>query len=501
VTLDLPSSAAASSSGREIELKLHVPLAVAAVVQNAVLAQQPPRRIRLQAVYLDTPAQDLAAAGMGWRVRREGRRWMQTLKATPRGSHGMEREEHNVVVRSTGRPTPDATLHAGTPVGDRLVKLLPALSEAPSERFHTDVWRTTRTLRAPGGTVELAFDDGMVAADGNKLRISELEVELKSGSTRAVIVTARRWAFRHSLWLDTTTKAQRGGMLAKGRTTLPVAKAPTPELHRTMSMDAALREMVRACLVQVLGNTSAIAAGLSGHEHVHQARVGIRKLRTVLREFGPLCPAVNPAWATDLAQVFNVLGAARDREVVLGDWLARLEKLGAPTLHVPAPAPDTDPADVLRGIDFTTLALDLLEYAHGTADDDGLDVRDEVVARLRHLRKASAQQYDHFVGLPVEAQHDVRKDLKRLRYVAELTATLFPSKKVNRFIATLEPAQNALGTLNDLIVATELFRSMAEVESEAWFAVGWLSSRLERTVQRCVKPLKAAAQHEPYWKK
>ena len=494
------SSGADPLHRHEIELKLHVPVARASAVQAAVRGPQPSRRQHLQAAYIDTPAHALAAKGIGWRIRKEGRRWVQTLKATPRGADAMTREEDNVVLPGTGRPQPDATLHAGTPVGDRFLKLLQRLKEEPTERFHTDVWRTARTLRVPGGTVELAFDDGVVAAEGGSLAICELEVELKSGHPRAVITASRRWATRHGLWLDTATKSQRGVMLSKGLTTLPVAKAPTPQLDASMSMDAALREMTRACLVQVLGNTSAVAAGLAGHEHVHQARVGIRKLRTVLREFGPLCPEVEPAWGEQLAAVFNVLGAARDREVVLGDWLARLEKVGAPKLHVPAPAPEVDPAEVLRSIDFTTLALDLLAYAHGDPKADGLDVKHEVAKRLRQLRKASVEQHEAFEGLPVEAQHDVRKELKRMRYVAELTATLFPAKKVARFVATLEPAQNTLGELNDLIVATELFRGMAEVESEAWFAVGWLSSRHERTVRRCIKPLKNAELHAPYWK-
>ena len=38
------------------------------------------------------------------------------------------------------------------------------------------------------------------------------------------------------------------------------------------------------CLEQVLVNASEIAAGSSDAEHVHQLRVGIRRLRTAMRE-------------------------------------------------------------------------------------------------------------------------------------------------------------------------------------------------------------------------
>jgi CHAD domain-containing protein len=267
-----------------------------------------------------------------------------------------------------------------------------------------------------------------------------------------------------------------------------------------MSVDGAVREITRVCLVQILGNTSAIAADLADHEHVHQARVGIRKLRTVLREFARWCPAVDPDWARDLGDVFATLGAARDREVVLAEWLTRLDKLGALRLAVPQPT-DVDPADTLRGVDFTTLMLDLLDYAYGVPEPVDVSLVPAVRTTLRDLRKRSVKRADEFESLSIDEQHDVRKELKRLRYTAELTAPLFNGKKVARFVAALEPAQTALGELNDLIVATELFRDMAEVESEAWFAVGWLSSRLDRTVHRCSKPLHAAERAAPYWRK
>lgn len=500
VSNDVARHDVVASPHHEIELKLHVDPARADAVKAAVKGRSTTRRTHLQAGYVDTPDHALAAAGMGWRVRREGRRWVQTLKAQlPGGPDGLHREEHNVPIVSKDRPAADPTLHDGTPAGDRLRDVLKGLDEPPSERFHTDVWRTTRTTRAPGGHVELAFDEGVVASGDRSRPICELEIELVSGHPRAVIAAARQWSRRHGLWLDLTTKAQRGVMLSRGDTELPVVKGVTASLHRHMSVDAALREMVRACTVQVLANSSAVAAGLGGHEHIHQTRVGIRKLRTVLREFGSYTSAVDPSWSTDLAEVFKVLGASRDRDVVLAGLLDELHAIGAPTLELPPAAVD-DPAAVLRGIDFTTLMLDLLDYAHGAPLDDDLDLVDVVATRLKALRKKSLKLADDFIDLDVDHQHDVRKQLKRLRYVSELTASLFKRKKVAAFVATLEPAQDALGRLNDLVVATEMFRDLTAVEPEAWFAVGWLATEVPDAAQQCVPPLRHAAKAAVHWK-
>ena len=308
----------------EIELKLRVPTEGSAAVEAAVAGRGASVRTHLRATYFDSPDFDLAARGIGWRVRREGRQWVQTLKARGAPSAGFVRLEHNVFVRSRTEPIADATLHLGTDAGSELGAALEQLAEAPIAVYRTDVWRRSRTVRAPGGTVELAFDRGAVVAGDATSDICELEIELLRGSTHAVFESARRWVTRHGLWIDTINKSQRGMLLASGAAEIAPTKAPTPELEPDMPIDAAVREMVRAGLVQVMSNASAVAGGVGGVEHVHQTRIGIRKIRTVLREFAPYTPAVDPEWGDRLALTFARLGERRDREVVLAEWSAAL---------------------------------------------------------------------------------------------------------------------------------------------------------------------------------
>ncbi|MFN9103948.1 MAG: CYTH domain-containing protein, partial [Betaproteobacteria bacterium] len=79
----------------EIELKFQVPPGQATAVARAV-GTASARRVRLQAAYADTADRRLAAAGLALRLRREGRRWVQTLKG--RGDGLMARPEHEVPV-------------------------------------------------------------------------------------------------------------------------------------------------------------------------------------------------------------------------------------------------------------------------------------------------------------------------------------------------------------------------------------------------------------------
>lgn len=489
-----------STPDLELELKLRVPPGAVRGVEQAVRGRNGATRTHLQASYVDTPDRLLAAAGVGWRMRKEGRRWVQTVKADLRGGpDGLRRFEHNVTVSSRTRPAPDARLHLGTEAGDRLAELLAGLDSAPMERFHTDIWRLSRQARAAGGTVEFAFDRGTIEADGRRTDVCELEIELVKGRPHAVVATARTWVQRHGLWIDVATKAHRGTMLADDVHESPFVKAPTPALRAEMSIDAAIREMTRACLVQIMGNASAVAAGTGGHEHVHQARIGIRKLRTVFSTFGAHSPAVDEAWGPALADVFTRLGTGRDRTVVLAQWIDALREAGAPPITQPSSASD-DPADIFRSVGFNLLLLDLLDYVHGAPLADDTPLRDIVGRELRALRRRSVRDPRSFPSLAPLQQHAVRKRLKRLRYIAELTAALYDRKKVVRYVKALAPAQEALGVMNDLTVATELYRAVVPVDSAAWFAVGWLSSRRDAAVKACVKPLRAAEDATPYWR-
>jgi len=75
--------------GTEIELKFDVePEARRALASVPALAGRP-RRTLMRSIYFDTPEALLASRGMALRLRREGRRWVQTLKAGTSGTGGV----------------------------------------------------------------------------------------------------------------------------------------------------------------------------------------------------------------------------------------------------------------------------------------------------------------------------------------------------------------------------------------------------------------------------
>src|SRR6185369_1104210 len=105
----------------------------------AALSGIPASAKRMVAIYFDTPRHDLAHARMALRLRREGRRWMQTLKAGGKSTGGMHERSEWEFTRT--RPSIDLSLFADTPLAD--VEDAVTLHERLVEVFRIDSTRTT----------------------------------------------------------------------------------------------------------------------------------------------------------------------------------------------------------------------------------------------------------------------------------------------------------------------------------------------------------------------
>jgi len=490
----------------EIELKFQMPAAQHAAAHRA-LATSTAQTTRLRAQYVDTPDRRLAAAGLALRLRQEDRRWVQTLKG--RGDGHLQRLEHEVpLAGQRGVPLIDVARHAGTPAGDALAAALGHDALALQPMFETDVRRTHRIVRSAGASVEVALDVGEIRAGDARLPLCELEFELKSGPLAGLLALAARWVERHALWLDVRTKAERGDRLARGMAAGPPVQARSPALKDDMHADAALRAIVSACLAQVLPNSAEFAAGVGGPEHLHQTRVGLRRLRSALRVFGDWSAAVDAAWQPALAELFGRLGTARDRDVLAASLLPELRAAGAPFTELP-PDPSSDAAaEALRAPQCGKLLLELIAFAHGAAppaSDPGQEQKAAVSAlarpRTQRMHRQLKKDAAVFLTLDDTMRHRTRKRLKRLRYSVEFVAALYPQKAVRRYLAQLRPAQDALGQYNDLMVAEAAFRAQIEHDARAWFALGWLAARRAQLLDVASQALERLAKAPGFWRR
>jgi inorganic triphosphatase YgiF len=383
----------------EQELKLHVPMASRAAVERE-LKQAGAERVSLHAMYFDTPGRELARARVAIRLRREGRNWIQTLK-TP-GANAITRVEIN-----HPRPGPilDLSVYAGTEVQDTLAGIKGELGL----RYETDVIRLLRKTRTRYGTVEIAYDSGVLRAGELELPICEVEFELMSGRPAAIFAATRTWQARHGLVLDPRSKSERGDALAQLAHTLAqpdlgeaaraaaIAQfwgprhAKPVRLSPDMTPAQALGVAAGECLDQVARNAAMLAEvdtlGLysAGQpEHVHQLRVGMRRLRSAWRLFRGWAQLPSQDMQDALRAHFAHFGANRDQDVLQESIIPALVKAGMPTFPIPEDETQPESAQTnAASTAFQAWLLDMLEWSLDVRPEDG---------RSQQLASAGAPQ-------------------------------------------------------------------------------------------------------------
>jgi inorganic triphosphatase YgiF len=203
--------------GTEIELKLLIaPADARRLLRHPLITALTRRKFtpqRLLSIYYDTADCVLHQQRIALRLRRVGRRWIQTVKAAGRVSAGLhERPEWE------GETTKGMFVFEA--IADPTLRELfadPHLQHALHPVFVTDFSRARRMLCLPSGdVVECSLDRGEIRAGEERLPICEVELELKSGDPTRLADLALRLQRTLSLKPENVSKAERGYRLACG---------------------------------------------------------------------------------------------------------------------------------------------------------------------------------------------------------------------------------------------------------------------------------------------
>lgn len=284
------------------------------------------------------------------------------------------------------------------------------------------------------------------------------------------------------------------------------ATAPSWGGKRARAMDGVtlLRRVVGACLAQIQPNVDAIALGSDDPEHVHQLRIGLRRLRSGVRGLRPFAGGLPIGWEAAVMPVFEALGEARDRVVLSTTIAPALRKAGAavPDIDTPSRREGAALRRRVSGADFKHVLRELAAFAdaaHPATDDGPGQGLAHLVASLRKLARQVKRGARDFDALPFERRHEVRKRLKRLRYLAEFAAPAFERAEVKAWLRRVAPAQDALGRHVDLALAERRFAALAESDPDALFAAGWLHAKAGDAARSARKSLERLREATPFW--
>jgi len=251
-------------------------------------------------------------------------------------------------------------------------------------------------------------------------------------------------------------------------------------------------------------------------DFVHQLRVGARRARVVLRLFRKRIGEDRAnALGRDLRWVFQVLGELRDRELLLADVVEPLSKeerdpalsLLATELVRERKRAAHDVKDALGGKRFERLLsnLDTLRRELQQEKAAGKRARKWGKKRLDKRLEAVLSRRDAALGPDESARHELRKELKKLRYAAELMRSLWSKKKVKHYLDRMEALQDALGALNDVATGRKLLplaaaSAPADTSSAVELCERELMARLAERAPALAPAFADFEQAAPFWR-
>ncbi|MBI1283521.1 MAG: CHAD domain-containing protein [Thiobacillus sp.] len=521
----------------EVELKLALPRQQAtAFLRLMARRRSVPVRHAMRTLYFDTPDFALSALGVALRVRRIGRRWLQTIKTEGERHGGLsQRAEFEMPVT---RGMPDWNRFPA-----EALALVPEALRAQLEPvFETRFERTAWLIGGDGGaSIEVALDVGEVHAGARRLPICEIELELKSGQQDALFELAHGWAQRLDCLPFDVSKAERVVRLARGQVVVPFKSVPLT-LDSGMSVEAGFAAIVQACLDQFQANLPGVLSPLPSPppgagegakagpkpiddiEYVHQARVSLRRLRAALRLYRKVC--VLPAGLMDgLRSLAAALGPARDWDVLCGETLPAIAphyqneagwQQGAAVLEAHRVEVRAAMQAALRlarpGAWLLAFQRWLLQRGWRMSPSGGTVSEAQRFTQLSPLKKwaRGSLQKGHrpiargarvFAGLQPLQRHALRIAIKRQRYAAEFFQTLLAGRRQAQYLDMLREAQDSLGRSNDARVAWELLKNApVDTGPVGQFALGWLAAQqVQGPTEDIAGHLQGFVKFAPYW--
>lgn len=484
----VPSANDVPNDGRnnlEVELKFELTAADVRTLwrsaQFKAMLTGRPRTKTLRATYFDTPDFKLADRMVSLRVRKESRSYVQCLKANAEGASATGFARHEWEWRVPG-PDLDASLLRGDPQIKALLKGVKMSGLAVL--YSTDIKRQSRDLVTPGGAqIVCEFDQGQVMGGGAEAPLVELELEHISGDVSELLKLAQLVTTVVPARLSTRTKAMRGFSLARGAGAT-WEKAKNPRMPKSASAEDVLRCSVMEGLKHLIANEDCVLAR-SHIEGVHQMRVALRRMRSVITTYKSTLPeGTFENLSQSLKDAGAVLGPARDWDVFLDEVLNAVEvgfesdpSLALMRVHarmkqeqayrdvgafIHSEAYARLLTDVLAWVGTSAWRGDQPDQAAGTSaafDAPAKNVAKGILTK-RHERLLKAGK--GMKSLSIEQRHLLRIVIKKARYAAEFFADLFPGKSKPIYLEGLKGLQDSLGHLNDLATAERLMAALAD---------------------------------------
>ena len=469
-----------------------------------------PRWARRVEAFFDTDVGDLLRAGATLRVSSERSR--RTARFVVDG----EQVEASLAAES---PTPGAFAE---PERERLADLVG--SRPLKRQFEIDARRWTRAGEVEGSAFEATFAEGEIVAGASREKIREVTFALRDGRPASLYRLLAAIAAAHPVGLRSGDAYARALTLRLGGVA-PAVRAAPPELSADATLDEAIGVWLASTLTQFFANWPAMRGSAAG-DAVHQIRVSMRRLRSLLGILRPLSPSPElESLRAEAKRIADAFGEARDwdvfRDTMRAGPMAGLTGVsGFADLVVIAgrrvTAGRAHAMTALASPEIARFALAMRFFIASRGWRNAVS-QNEVSALGRPAAEFAARALDRldkkvrkrgrgFADLAPEPRHQLRIALKQLRYGCEFFGPLFEAGgQVKPFARAAARLQDALGAANDAEVAQRLvaeidFADDANLAFAAGAVVGWCGREGRLAPQDLAKSWKDFRRAERFWR-
>ncbi len=229
-------------------------------------------------------------------------------------------------------------------------------------------------------------------------------------------------------------------------------------LPRSATVLEGFRQVADSCTKQFLDNRTAFFRKRAP-EHLHQMRVAIRRLRSLLSFHKRLLDATaENRLRRRLKHIFGILGRAREFDVLMEQvrqqTIGPIDRSGMQQLRTSRSKAYATAEKLLRSPRLERLLAAFRRWL-GERPLDPVEAASPLKSYARHVLRRQfrgLRRFDDLARLPVDDMHQLRIRAKKLRYACDFFQSSFvrSPKAAKPLVKPLERLQDALGAFNDM---------------------------------------------------
>lgn len=410
---------------------------------------------RLDNTYYDTPDLALHREHIALRIRNTPTAQLQTVKCAAKSVAGLSaRPEWETRYTGTFEFSAVDARKVRSFLEERQSHLVPVFTTS----FERRTWRIdiSKTI-----AIWVMVDTGFVSSGDRQVPISEIELELAQGAPEDLLDFAVALATHLPLVPHDVSKAERGYLLFLNQTPGAQKALPSPLLvkhHAAEAFNLLAGQGMQTWQANLLGTLIT-----RDKEFVHQFRVSLRRLNSLLKVFKPALPGrYQTRWTKRVKALSQITGDVRDLDVMRSGILEPMLDCDESAIRAHATAAiaklDTAKEEALAEVEQLRYGSPVLLFARDLQDLDTDDFPKNLPRfaekQIAGLHRNALNRLTKTLKSPTpENAHRFRIALKHLRYACEFFAPLFDNDEMLEYAKAIAGLQDAFGFINDFHVA------------------------------------------------